>query len=116
MIPGHAEHRRVFGRIRQLLAPLARFERQHARRLPRERHRARQQIAVDNLIEDARRQRGLGVDRLAEGAHLDGLRHARQPRQPLRPRRARNNAELHFRLADLRRGHRDAVVPRHCDL
>ena len=56
-----------------------------------------------------------GFDGLAERAHLDRLGDARQPRQPLRAGRAGNDAELHFRLSDLRRGDRDAIVPGHGD-
>src|SRR5260370_16605148 len=48
--------------------------------------------------------------------HLAGLGNPRQPRQPLRPACARNNAELHFRLANLRTRSSHAVVAGHCQL
>ena len=49
-------------------------------------------------------------------AHLRRLGDARQSRQTLRARRARNDAELHLRLAHLRRRNGHAVMPGHRDL
>jgi hypothetical protein len=50
----------------------------------REGDRAGQQIAVDDVIDDARGQRLRRRDRLAVGAHLERHLRAGQTRQPLR--------------------------------
>ena len=46
-------------------------------------------------------------------AHFDGFRDAREPGKPLRARRAGNDAELYFGLADLRARNGDAIVAGH---
>ena len=52
-------------------------------------------------------------DRIAIRAHFDRFGSACEPRQTLRAGRAGDDAKLHFRLADLRAGHSDAVVAGH---
>ncbi len=52
-------------------------------------------------------------DRIAVGAHFHRGGDARKSGQTLRSSRARNDAELHFGLADLRRRNGDAIVAGH---
>ena len=73
-------------------------------------HGAGQQIAFDELIDDAPFVGLLGRNRIADRAQLSRTDHARQARQVLCPCTARNQPELHFRLADLRIRNGDAVV------
>jgi len=81
--------------------------------LPRESDSAWQQVAVNQLIDDAGLQRIRRFDRIAIGAHLDRFGDAGEARQALRTSRSRNEAEFHFRLSDLRAGDGDAIVARH---
>ena len=71
------------------------------------------QVAVHDAVDEAGGQRVGGLDRLARDAHVEGLLDADQPRQPLRAFGARDDAEVHLGLAQLRVGHGDAVVPGH---
>ena len=52
-------------------------------------------------------------DRLAERAHLNRFRNARQARKPLRTSRAGNDSQLHFGLSHLRRRRDHAVMAGH---
>ena len=65
------------------------------------------------LIHDAGFQRVLRLDRIAACAHLNRFGDAGQARQALRAAGAGNEAELHFRLANLRIGRGHAVVAGH---
>ena len=76
---------------------------------------ARQQVALDDPVHDARGERLVGADRFAESAHLDGLGNPRQARQSLRARCPGNDAELHLRLPHLRSTCHHAIVPGHRD-
>ena len=112
-VPGSGEHRSIGFRGAQFIGEIARA----ARLLPNfrfgERDGAGQQIAVNDLIEDAGFQSVRCLDRIAARAHLDRLLDARQARQALRSRRAGDDAEFHFRLPDLRIRYRYAIVAGH---
>ncbi len=104
----------LIGDLGALLAHLARFARRGLR--AREGDGAREQIAIDNLIDDAFRQRALRADVLAQRAHLHGRGHAAKTRQTLRSAGAGNNAQQHFGLADLGGGHGHAIMAGHGEL
>ncbi len=70
----------------------------------------RDQLAFDEPVDQPAVERVFGRDRISRRAHLQGLAHAGDARQPLRPARARQQAELHFRRAELRGRNRDAIV------
>ena len=74
---------------------------------------AGEQITLDDAVHDARSGGARGRNVLAEGAHLDGQLGAGQARQALRTGGAGDDTEQHFRLADLCRRNRDAVVASH---
>ena len=78
----------------------------------RERDRAREQIAVDNVVDDAGRVGLRRGHRLAVGAHVERHLQAGEPRQSLRAARAGDDAEQDLGLADLRVPGRDAEVAR----
>ena len=80
---------------------------------PCEGHGTRQQLALNDFVEDAGRECVGGFDRFAARAHLGGFRHAGQPRQPLRAAGTGNQSDLDLRLADLRVRARHAVMARH---
>ena len=74
---------------------------------------AGEQIAVDDLIDDAKFQGIRGADGIAHGAHFHCLRDSGQAGQALRSGGAGDDAEFHFGLADLRGRNRDAIMARH---
>ena len=101
----------VIGDLGFLLADFARFSRRSLG--AREGDGASKQVAIHNMIDDAFGQRALGCDVLAERTHFDGRGHAAEPRQALRASRAGDDAQQHFRLADLGAGHGHAIVAGH---
>ncbi len=52
---------------------------------------------------------------IAGGAHFDSFGYAGEPGKPLRAGGAGDDAEFHFRLADLRASDGDAIVAGHGD-
>ena len=104
---------RVLLRRAQLLIALASLRSGLPRDLTREGHGTAQEIAVDQPIHDPGIERILRLDRISAGTHFNCLGDASQTRQTLRARCSWNQAELHFRLANLRTGRRHAVVTRH---
>ena len=64
----------------------------------------------DDRIDEAELKGAAGVDRLAEDAQIEGGLEANQPRQALGAAGARDQAELHFGLAEARVGVGDAIV------
>ena len=81
----------------------------------RKRDRIVQQIRARDLIDDARSQGLGGGHGLAGRAHLDRHLGTAQTRQSLRAASAGNDAEQHFRLADLGVGRHHAIVAGHRD-
>ena len=67
---------------------------------------------IDDAAARAPSARLIGI---ADRAHFDRFGDTRQARQSLRSACAGNDAELHFGLADLRVGRRDAIVAGHRD-
>ena len=99
------QERRVRRRRAQLLETLACLRAAACsgrRRFARKRDGAGAQVAADQPIDEAGRQRVGGADRLARHAHLDRLLDADQTRQALRALGARNDAQVHLGLAHLR--------------
>ena len=76
-------------------------------------NRSGEKITFDDAVDDAEFQRFFGFDRIAAHTHLNGFGDPREPRKALRPRRARNEAKLYFRLADLCGGKSNAIVAGH---
>ncbi|HZW51147.1 MAG TPA: hypothetical protein VFF05_04750, partial [Rudaea sp.] len=107
------ENRRVIFRAAKLAGAIARFRRRLARDFARKGDCTGQQVALDQSIDDPALQTLRGGNGIALRAHLHRLGHASQPRQALRAVRAGNQAQLHFRLAELRVLRGDAVMPRH---
>ena len=68
------------------------------------------QIALDDLVDQARRERVLRRDRIAGQDHRQRLLDADEPRQALRAARARDQAELDLGQAEPRAGRRDAEM------
>jgi hypothetical protein len=101
VVAGSRKDRRVLLRRSQLLIAFASPGRWLACDLTCESHGAFQQIAFDQLVHDSGLQRVWRLDRIAIGAHPDGLGDARKPRQALRACGSGNQAEFHFRLSDL---------------
>ena len=97
----------------QFLIAFASFGSRLARDLAGEGHGAFQQIAFNQLVHDAGLERVLRLDRISARTHLNRFGDAGQPRQALRARCSWNEAELHFRLSDLRAGRSHAVVAGH---
>src|SRR6185369_4598237 len=81
--------------------------------LPRESDSTWQQVAVNQLIDDAGLQRIRCFDRIAIGAHFNRFGDTGQARQALRTSCSRDEAEFHFRLSDLRAVDGDAIVAGH---
>ena len=75
----------------------------------REGHRAGQQIAVYQFVDQAQRLGLLGPDRVTRQHHLQRLLRAHHARQSLRSTRARQHAQFHFRQPQLRPRHRHPV-------
>ena len=69
-----------------------------------ESHGSGEKVSVDQTIDESQRGSVAGGHRLTLGTHLHCLGHADEPGQTLRSRGPGNNSQLHFRLADLRRG------------
>ena len=82
----------------------------------RKRDGAREQIALDQVVDDAVLQRARRGHRFAVGAHLERLHRSAQPWQTLRATRARNDAQQHLRLSDPGVPGRHAVVAGHGQL
>ncbi len=114
--PGHILARKcngtgVFALVAQLVIAIPGLRTRAVRYRSREGDRSAQQVAFDDVINNAESS-GLGrSDRVPFRAHFERLRDARQAREPLRAARARNNAELYFRLPHLRVRTRDAIMP-----
>ena len=62
-------------------------------------HRARQQIAVHQFVDQAQPSRFAGLDRVAREHHFQRLLCAHHPRQALGAARTRQHAEFDFRQA-----------------
>ena len=102
----------LLGRAKFVVA-FARLQNWLSRELLSKSDCACQQISVDELVDEAESQRPFSGDGIAFAAHLDRLGHAREPRQPLCPRSARDDAELHFGLTNLRASNGNAIVASH---
>jgi len=81
---------------------------------PRELDGRRGEIVARDRVDDAGTQCFGRWNWLAGDAHVERFRDASETREPLRAFSAGNDAEVHFWLANLRRRHRHAVVPCHC--
>ena len=111
LIRGGTENHRIH--IRQPFPAVAHLAERFARDFAGECNRAAEQIAFDDPVHNARRQRFFRPDRFPERAHLHRQPHPGQPRQPLRPGRPRNQAQLHLRLTHLAGGRNHPVMPAH---
>ena len=78
-----------------------------------ERDRAGDQIALDDLVDQAGRERVLRRDRIARQDHRQRLLDADEARQALRAAGARNEPELDLGQAEPRAGRRDAEMAAH---
>ncbi len=83
---------------------------------PGEGHRALEQIALDDRIDDALFVRARGCDKTAFCAHFQSEGRAAEAGQSLRPASTGDDAEQHFRLSDLRAGDGHAIMAGHCEL
>ena len=104
---------RVFRHIAKLFVALTGLGSGPADNLARKCGRSGEQIAFDDSVNNAVLQRVLCSNRIAGGAHFDGLRHPCEPGETLCARRARYQTELHFRLADLCAGYCHSIVAGH---
>src|SRR5205085_8197812 len=80
------------------------------------RDRVRDELTLDEAIDKAAGERVLCADRIAGRAHFERLPNPRHSGQPLRSARARQEAKLHFRRAQLRRRNRNAIMAGERDL
>ena len=68
------------------------------------------EIALDDFVDEAGRERVLRRNRIAAQNHRETLFDADEPRQKLRSAGARNNAELDFGKPEPRAGRGDAEM------
>ncbi len=108
--------RRVVGGVAEFFVALARFGSGLGGDFAGKGDRAGEKIAFDDAVDDAELQSVRGFDGIAGGAHFDGFGDACETGKTLRAGRAGNDAELYFRLADLRAGNGDAIVAGHGEL
>src|SRR6266566_598291 len=114
--PSGGENGSVLLRSAELVFALACFRRGLSRNFAREGDGTGQEIAINQTVENSRLQGVLRLDGIAFRAHLHGLCDSGKARKPLRSRGARDEAKLHFRLADLRVRNSDAVMSGHRQL
>ena len=116
LAPG-GEQRRIRFQSAQLLLTFAGFRKQAGlRNFESECDRARLQVPLNDFVENAQPERFRRPHRFSRYQHVDGGRNTGEPRQPLRTLGSRNDAEIDFRLANLRIGARDPVMPCHRQL
>ena len=72
--------------------------------------RVRDQLVLDQPIDEPAFETFASADRIAGGAHLERLAHTRDARQPLRPAGTGEQPQLHLGRAELRRRHRHAIM------
>ena len=103
----------VVRHVSELFIALTRLGSTLASDLAGKRNRSGKEIIFDEAVDDAELQRLLRFDRVAARTHFDGSCDAGEPRKALRARRAGDEAELYFRLADLCGGKSNAIVAGH---
>ena len=114
--PTSRKNRSVLRCRPQLLILLAGLANRLARDFARKPHRARQQLALNDSIDQTHLQRLRSLDRPARDTHLDRRGHTNESRQTLRPLGARNDPKIHLGCAQRSIRNSHAIMPRHRDL